>query len=85
MKFISKMNRIDWVGNPGPVIRRGEEIEMDECDQTDTWLQMGYVSIKQPSVSLSESDSKHKPKPKPALDSKSNKIADAETGPVKTP
>lgn len=45
MKFISKMNRIDWVGNPGPVIRRDEVIEMDECDRTATWLKMGYVSV----------------------------------------
>lgn len=72
-KFISEMNRIDWDGNPGPVIRRGEVIEMDECDRTATWLKMGYVSVVQPGASM---DSKPKPKSAPGP---KKKIADAET------
>ena len=39
------MNRIDWVGNPGPTIRRGEVFEIDDPEMIKTWVDSGYVQI----------------------------------------
>lgn len=39
------MNRIDWQGNPGDTIRRGEIFEIDDPDRIKTWVDAGYVSI----------------------------------------
>ena len=39
------MNRIDWVGNPGPTIRRGEVFEMNDPEIIKTWVGAGYVQV----------------------------------------
>lgn len=45
MRLISCMNRIDWVGNPGPTIRRGEVFEMNDPEIIKTWVDAGYVLV----------------------------------------
>ncbi len=80
MKFISEMNRIDWVGNPGPVIRRGEVIEMDECDRTATWLKMGYVSVEAAVTPDTKPDENPKPASKPKQNQNGKKEKPGTTG-----
>jgi hypothetical protein len=44
MKLICHMSHIDWQGNPGTSICRGETFEIDDPDRIKTWVDAGYVS-----------------------------------------
>ena len=45
VKLICQMNRIDWIGNEGETVRRGDMFEMGDQNQVDIWLREGYVSL----------------------------------------
>ena len=38
------MNRLDWQGNLGSSVRRGEIFEIDDPERITTWLEAGYVT-----------------------------------------
>ena len=44
MELKCEMNRLDWLGNPGAAIRRGEIFEIDDPERIATWLDAGYVT-----------------------------------------
>lgn len=44
MELKCEMNRLDWLGNPGAAIRRGEIFEIDDPKRITTWLKAGYVT-----------------------------------------
>ena len=39
------MSHIDWQGNPGTTICKGETFEIDDPDRIKTWVDAGYVSV----------------------------------------
>lgn len=43
-EYISNMNRLDWAGNEGGTIRRGEWFNLDDADRAQTLLDAGYIS-----------------------------------------
>ena len=45
MKLVSKMNRIDWNGNPGTCVRRGDVFECDDSEIVNGWVDAGYVEV----------------------------------------
>ena len=45
MKLICHMSHIDWQGNPGTAICKGETFEIDDPDRIKTWVDAGYVSV----------------------------------------
>lgn len=42
-QFICNMNRLDWDGNPGTTVRRGEVLEMDDEERIKTLLDAKYI------------------------------------------
>ncbi len=75
MKFVCEKNRMEWIGNPGPSLRRGEVFEMAKGERTKIWLEQGYISVYEPEpepepvmVPESESESELEPEPDPEVE-----------------
>lgn len=42
-EYICDMNRLDWDGNSGATVRRGERFEMDDDKRAKILLDAGYI------------------------------------------
>jgi len=43
-KYVCEMNRLDYQGNSGASIRRGEQFEIKDKKRAKSLLDMGYIS-----------------------------------------
>ncbi len=43
MEFICRMNRLDWVGNPGEPVRRGDRFELKDKRIIKCLTEEGYI------------------------------------------
>ena len=43
-EYICNMNRLDWDGNEGGCVRRGEQFNLNDADRAQTLLDAGYIS-----------------------------------------